>query len=108
MRTDEPLRFGRLYYRQISGNGVDFGFPFGTAYTLAFSRLLYPQEILVAYNISNEVRHDSIIVDATLHPSPSQMTFLYGGVGAVAVQTTASGARFIQLDPDPHQFVILA
>jgi alpha-amylase len=39
MRTQEPLRFGRMYYRQISGNGIDFGLPYGTTYTLAFSRM---------------------------------------------------------------------
>ena len=53
MRTHEPLRFGRMYYREISGDGIDFGLPFGTTYTLAFSRLLYPREVLVAYNISD-------------------------------------------------------
>jgi hypothetical protein len=30
-----------MYYRQISGDGENFGFPFGSQYTLAFSRLLY-------------------------------------------------------------------
>jgi glycosidase len=108
MRTHEPLRFGRLYYRQISGDGEHFGFPFGTTYTLSFSRLLYPEEILVAYNISADARHDSVIVDATLHPEPSRMTFLYGNTGSVPVQTAASGARFVKLDLEPHQFVILA
>jgi glycosidase len=33
MRTREPLRFGRMYFRQISGDGLHFGFPFGNAYT---------------------------------------------------------------------------
>ena len=47
MRKTEPLRFGRMYYRQISGDGVQFGFPFGSTYTLAFSRVLYGQEVLV-------------------------------------------------------------
>jgi alpha-amylase len=41
MRSQEPLRFGRMYYRQISGDGEHFGSPYGTAYTLAFSRILY-------------------------------------------------------------------
>jgi glycosidase len=108
MRNQEPLRFGRMYYRQISGNGVDFGLPFGSTYTLAFSRLLYPREVLVAYNVSDERRQDRVIVDAVLHPDPSQMQFLYGKVGAVPVQTAPSKARFVQLDLDPHQFVILA
>jgi glycosidase len=107
MRTCEPLRFGRIYYRQISGDGEHFGLPFGSTYTLAFSRLLYPREVLVAYNVSDQPRHDRVIVDATLHPAPSQMTFLYGGAGTLPVQTSASGARFVTLDLNPHQFVIL-
>jgi glycosidase len=107
MRTQQPLRFGRMYYRQISGDGEHFGFPFGPTYTLAFSRFLYPQEILVAYNVSDAPRHDRVIVDATLHPDPSKMTFLYGGSGDVPVQSASSGARFVKLDLAPHQFVIL-
>jgi alpha-amylase len=108
MRTQEPLRFGRMYYRQISGDGQHFGFPFGPTYTLAFSRLLYPREILVAYNVSGQARDDRVIVDATLHPEPSQMSFLYGKSGSVPVQTAPSGVRFVKLDLGPQQFVILA
>jgi glycosidase len=107
MRTNEPLRFGRQYFRQISGDGQQFGFPFGSAYTLAFSRVLYPDEILVAYNVENNDRHDSVIVDASLHADGSSMRFLYGGSGTVPVQTAADGSRFVKLDLKPHQFVIL-
>jgi len=107
MRTNEPLRFGRQYFRQISGNGQHFGFPFGFTYTLAFSRILYPDEILVAYNVENNDRHDSVIVDATLHADGSSMRFLYGGSGTVRVQTATDGSRFVKLDLKPHQFVIL-
>jgi glycosidase len=107
MRTHEPLRFGRMYYRQISGDGEHFGFPFGSTYTLAFSRLLYPEEILIAYNVSSETRHDEVVVDAVLHPEPSRMTFLHGGSGDIPVQTASDGTRFVTLDLGPHQFVIL-
>ena len=108
MRTQEPLRFGRMYYRQISGDGQNFGFPFGSDYTLAFSRILYPQEVLVAYNVSGQARHDAIVVDSDLHPEPSTMTFLHGdGAGPVPVQTAADGTRCIPLDLAPHEFVIL-
>jgi len=108
VRRHEPLRFGRMYYRQIADESLSFGLPFGSTYTLAFSRLLYGQEILIAYNVSGAVRHERVIVDATLHPDPSQMTYLYGKLGALAVQTAPSGARFVQLDLEAHQFVILA
>jgi hypothetical protein len=63
---------------------------------------------IVAYNVSAQGRHDRVIVDATLHPEPSQMQFLHGKSGTVPVQTAPSGARFVELDLDPHQFVILA
>jgi len=107
MRTNVPLRFGRMYFRQISGDGENFGFPFGTTYTLAFSRILYPNEILVAYNVEDNDRHDSVIVDSTLHPDGSSMRFLYGGTGTIPVGTAKDGTRFVKLDLTPHQFVIL-
>src|SRR5207247_818478 len=60
MRSNEPLRFGRMYFRQISENGRDFGLPFGHTYTLAFSRLLFGREVLVAYNVSAKGRNDAV------------------------------------------------
>ena len=108
MRNQEPLRFGRMYYREISGDGISFGLPFGSAYTLAYSRVLYSREVLIAYNVSGRRRRDRVIVDASLHPDASQMQFLYGGVGAVKVQTAPSHARYIELALGPHQFAIIA
>jgi glycosidase len=107
MRTTTPLRFGRMYYRQISGDGVSFGFPFGSTYTLAFSRLLYGSEVLVAYNVSDQPRNDAVIVDATLHADGSKMTYLYPeGSGTETVQAAGS-ARYVRLGLAAHQFVIL-
>jgi alpha-amylase len=108
MRDNEPLRFGRMYYRQISGDGQKFGWPYGNNYTLAFSRLLYPREILVAYNVSGQARSDKVIIDGTLHTDGSQMTFLYGQAGQTAVKTAPDGSRFVTLTLSPHQFVVLA
>lgn len=108
MRTNEPLRFGRMYYRQISGDGQHFGLPYGTTYTLAFSRLLYGQEVLVAYNVSGQPRNDYVIVDSTLHARGSTMRFLYGGAGTIPVGTSADQSRYVQLNLPPFGFVILA
>lgn len=107
MRSQQPLRFGRMYYREISGDGVHFGMPFGDSYTLAFSRVLYPREILVAYNVAPVARHDHVIVDASLHGDGDRMTFLYGGVGDVAIEPVPGGGRCVQLDLGPRQFVVL-
>lgn len=108
MRNHEPLRFGRMYYRQISGDGQHFGLPYGTDYTLAFSRLLYGQEVLVAYNVSANPRTDYIVVDAFLHPDGSTITYLYGGAGPVGVKVAGDGTHHVQLNLAGHQFAILA
>jgi glycosidase len=107
MRTDQALRFGRMYYRQISGNGIDFGLPFGTAYTLAFARIVYPAETLIAYNVSDAPRNDCVVVDASLHHVGDNMAFLCGAVGTVRVEQAANGTMFVRLALAPHQFVIL-
>ena len=108
MRSTGPLRFGRMYYRQISGDGQNFGFPYGTTYTLAFSRVLYGQEVLIAYNVSGQPRTDCVIVDSVLHPDGSTMRFVYGGVGTTNVRTAPNGSRFVHLTLPPFVFAILA
>lgn len=107
MQTTPALRFGRMYFRQISGDGVTFGFPFGFSYTLAFSRVLYGNEVLVAYNVSAQARNDRIIVDGSLHQSGDTMNYLYGKAGGVQVQRALDSSLYVQLPLDAHQFVIL-
>jgi glycosidase len=107
----EALRFGRMYFREISGNGIDFGLPQGHPCTLAFSRILAGQEILVAYNTSTtEMREDYVIVDNVVQNPGKHMKFLYGGVGSVEVISHSDPGNqscFIRLKLDPMQFVIL-
>jgi alpha-amylase len=107
VRTNEPLRFGRMYYREISGDGITFGFPYGSDYILAFSRLLYGSETVVAYNVSSQERMDGIIIDSTLHKRGDLMKVLYGGTGSLPVQVSPSGATFVRLSLSPHGFAIL-
>jgi glycosidase len=113
MRTTEPLRFGRMYFRPISGDdptsggGVRFGLPFGSTYTLAFSRILYGREVLVAYNVSASARRDLVLIDGELHPAGDTLQFLYGRTGTVTAQTAPGNTRFVRLDLAPHQFVVL-
>lgn len=107
VRTSANLRFGRMYYRQISSDGIHFGFPYGTSYTLAFSRIAYGSEVLVAYNVSSQPRSDNIIVDASIHVKGSKMSYLYGDSGKVPVNESPDGARFVRLNLAQYQFVIL-
>lgn len=107
----EALRFGRMYMREISGNGRNFGLPQGQPCTLAFSRILAGEEILVAYNTSTtQPRSDFVIVDNSIHQPDSTMKFLYGKEGTVTVQKhpdPGNKSHFIQLELEPMQFVIL-
>lgn len=107
MRSSDALRFGRMYYRQISGDGQNFGLPFGQDYTLAFSRLLARTEVLVAYNVSAAARTDRVVVDGGVHPAGSSLKFLYGGAGSAVVNGAANGTCFVRLNLAPRQFVIL-
>ena len=107
MRASQPLRFGRMYFREISGDGIGFGLPYGSDYTLAFSRILYGREVLVAYNVSAQPRSDRVVVDASLHAAGDRLRFLYGRTGDVPVDSAPGGQAFVRLDLAGHQFVIL-
>lgn len=109
-RANTELRFGRIYFRQISGNGIDFGDVQGHPCTLAFSRLLAGSEVLIAYNTSTTVgRNDWVIVDASIQSGRGGLNVLYssaGKKGIVPVLTGSFGAA-VRLDLDPMEFVIL-
>ena len=112
LRKELPaLRFGRMYFRETSMDGIDFSLSNQAQFTLAFSRILVDQEILVAYNTSTEQeRHDYVIVDSNIQKSGGKMKFLYGGEGSIEVKhSLISGNRslFVKLDLKPMQFVIL-
>jgi glycosidase len=111
-RRQPALRFGRMYFREVSGNGADFGLPQDHPCTLAFSRLLARDEVLVAYNTSpTEPRADFVIVDSGVAERAGRLRFLYGGEGELPVlrhPDPQNAARFVQLPLQPLQFVVLA
>jgi len=111
-QSTAPLRFGRMYFREISGDGVTFGFPWqGLEYTLAFSRLLYGREVLVAYNVASSARQDNVVVDGNLHAEGAVLERLYASGGApatVSVQQNGSGTAYVPLPLGGHEFAIYA
>ena len=73
VRNDKPaLRYGRLYFRPISGDGCNFGispFPSGV---IAFSRILNDKEVVVVANTSTQQWFTGeVIVDQQLNPAGS-------------------------------------
>jgi len=62
------LRYGRQYFRPISGDGRNFGFSTTANGVLAFSRILSDQEILVVANTNTEGGwQGEVLVDYSLN-----------------------------------------
>jgi glycosidase len=115
LRASEPaLRYGRFYFRQLSGDGVHFGIsPFKNG-VVAFSRILNRREIVVIANTStNFTFNGQVIVDGALHASPSTLAVLYSNLpsGPSFAVSTTGPAQIQELDgstsPGPARVVAL-
>jgi glycosidase len=108
IRAAQPvLRFGRQYFREISGNGIDFGHPIDGHCTLAYSRILDTEEILVAMNLTNEQRADCVTVDRKLSAPGYRMRNLLGSTHSIDVEESPNGRAFVRLSLPPHGLAIL-
>lgn len=95
------LRYGRFYFRPVSGDGQHFGistFPQGI---LAFSRILMDQEVVVAANCSpSDSRAFDVIVDITLNQPADRYRVLYSNKatfqGPGTVQDKPAGSVSVQ------------
>jgi len=95
------LRYGRFYFRPVSGDGQHFGistFPQGI---LAFSRILMDQEVVVAANCSpSDSRSFDVIVDITLNQPADQYRVRYSNKatfqGPGPVQDKPAGSVSVQ------------
>jgi glycosidase len=76
--TDTTLRYGRLYFREVSGNGQDFGQSAGIGGILAFSRILYDREVLIVANTSTTNTFEGwAVMDVDINRSQPAMTVTY-------------------------------
>jgi glycosidase len=71
LRESQPcLRYGRQYFRQCSGNGIDFSYSPDPGGVIAFSRILNDREVLVAINTSTTQPNTvHVVVDWNLNPN---------------------------------------
>ncbi|HEY0745041.1 MAG TPA: alpha-amylase family glycosyl hydrolase [Chryseosolibacter sp.] len=108
-KNSAVLKFGRMYMREVSHDGKSFQLPITQDCMLAFSRILYDEEILIVYNSS--MQHDDeeyIGIDSHLNPEGATFRYLYGGKGKIHVLKNEDGTRhFIKIKLTPSQFVIL-
>jgi len=100
-RASPALRYGRFYFRPISGDQQHFGVSTFVNGTLSFSRILMDQEIVVVAN-TDAVNPStvSVIVDDTLNAPGTQLRILYSNKAQpqapAAVQQLAAGAVVVQ------------
>jgi len=74
--TQPALRYGRLYFRPISGDGVHFGTsPFAPG-VLAFSRILNNREVLVVANATQGDFRGHVLVDSSINKDGDQFRVL--------------------------------
>jgi hypothetical protein len=72
------LRYGRQYFRQLSGNRTDFGISSYTPGVIAVSRILDAAEVLVIANTSErDIFQGEVIVDADLNQADGTFRVLF-------------------------------
>jgi glycosidase len=106
-QKERALRYGREYFREISGDGENFGHPIDGKCTLAFSRVLDTTEILVALNLETTPRNDYVIVDARLTPPGRPVMDLLNASARYEVTDVGNGLARVQIPLGPRQIAIL-
>lgn len=111
VREREPaLRYGRQYFRDVSGDGVHFGPNVTPGGVIAFSRVLDTDEVVVAINLDDKPREDRIQVDGKLTPPGSKVRDLLNdenGGKCHEVKMTADLVPFVHIPLAPRSMAIL-
>jgi len=91
LRADEPgLRYGRQYFRPVSGNNADFGPSTVRGGLIAFSRVLNDREVVVVANTSTQAGFSGwVLVDARINDDDTRFDVVYSNLG-----TTGQGQPF--------------
>jgi len=86
LRAAQPaLRYGRQYFRPISGNSTEFGISPYPQGVLAFTRILSDQEVIVAANTNPDAGWDGdVIVDFALNQPGTPCEVLFSNRGDVS------------------------
>jgi glycosidase len=99
-----PLRYGRIYFREVAGLGMNFGQSTGAGGLIVFSRILADQEVVVVANTGPSGFTGRILVDYDLSQSARTFTMGYSNLTAFATAppaTTSIAAGQIYGDSGP-------
>jgi glycosidase len=82
-RAQAPaLRYGRQYFRPISGDGLTFAVSTLSPGVVAYSRILNDEEVVVIVNVTTTAQDLLVIVDTTLNPSGTAFRVAYSNKAA--------------------------
>jgi len=98
--TQPALRYGRLYFRPIAGDGIHFGAsPFAPG-VLAFSRILNSQEVLVVANANTQGNFQGhVLIDWFINNDGEQFRVLNdSGASAPGPVGSRSGLEIHEID----------
>jgi glycosidase len=102
------LRYGRQYFRDISGDGEHFGCPVDGKCTLVFSRILDTQEIVCLFNLDTQPRNDWVHVGKNqLGPGSRLVDALSESSQTFEVKDGPEGSAMVQVPLEPRQMRIL-
>jgi glycosidase len=92
VRSNEtPLRYGRLYFREVAGNGSDFGLPTGAGGVIAYSRILTDREVTVVANTSTTTPFaGSVLVDFDLSQRVKSRKIAYSNLGSTGTASVST------------------
>jgi glycosidase len=125
VHTREPaVRYGRQYFREVSGDGTNFGISRYRGGILAYSRVLYDEEILVVINTNTtESWTGYVIIDYMLHSGKTDFQILFSNCttcrsAAAEIRfdavthnldgsTSYGNVRSVLVDLDPMEIIIL-
>jgi alpha-amylase len=109
-KQSSVLKFGHMHMRKLSTDGTYFHLPECEKCLIAFSRVLFDQEVVVVFNSSpTEEREEYVTVKQQPTVKKSFYKFLFGDTGKVKVLENIDGSRhFVKLKLRPMQFVILS
>jgi glycosidase len=99
LRATEPaLCFGRLYFREVSGNGIDFGHSSGAGGLVAFSRILSDREVVVVANTGSQRFSGAVLMDRDINATPHRMKIEYSNLNSAGETATRliSSANFFE------------
>src|SRR5262249_51127692 len=102
------LRYGRLYFREVSGNGTDFGHSSGDGGIVAFSRILGDCEVVIVANCGGHPFQGKVLVDRELNPAGARLTVAYSSTGSTGSSAVERLNAYISLDGQVIQASVAA